>query len=661
MADLRLAEAKLAELSQKGESSLYPSKIKITVGMATCGRAAGAEDVMHALKESAAAAGLDLEIASVGCIGWCQQEPIVSIQYPNQVRYVYSKFTADLAREMIGIVKENGDLASGSLQKRLLGVNDDDYVISDDRTVRLGDAPADLPKLLELSYYKKQVKIVTRNSGYIDPLKIEEYVARGGYKAMVRAMGMTDEAIIQEVLDSGLKGRGGAGFPVGAKWQHTQHGPAGQKYTVCNADEGDPGAYMDRSVLECDPHSVLEGMAISGLAVGADTGIIYVRAEYPLAIRTLQVAIDQAMETGILGDNIFGSGFSFHIKIAKGAGAFVCGEVTALLNAVEGKRGDPRVRPPRLAKQGLWKKPTNINNVESFANIPPILARGGAWYASFGTEDTTGTKVFSLVGHVKNNGLIEVPMGITLREIIYELGDGLEKRRNFKAVQTGGPSGGCVPESKLDLAVDYKALKKAGTIMGSGGMVVMNDATCMVEMARYFMNFGCEESCGKCTPCREGTHQMMSVLKKITEGTANVKEVEELEDLARMVQKTSFCGLGQTISNPLLTTFMYFKEEIMEHVEKRFCRTGICTNLFELEVEYDQCTGCGLCNKVCPVDAIIGSEKKEKRKIDKDKCTKCRECLNVCPRTCIKPVPVRQEELAASGIELMDYNEDDLF
>jgi NADH:ubiquinone oxidoreductase subunit F (NADH-binding)/Pyruvate/2-oxoacid:ferredoxin oxidoreductase delta subunit len=478
--------------------------------------------------------------------------------------------------------------------------------------------------------FARQMRIVLRNCGLIDPASLEEYAARGGYRALLRALAeLQPEDVLREVTVSGLRGRGGAGFPTGLKWKVVRESPGEPKYVICNADEGDPGAYMDRGVLEGDPHSVLEGMAIGAYAMGASEGVIYVRAEYPLAVERLRTAIEQAEQAGLLGDGILGSRFSFRVRIVRGAGAFVCGEETALIASVEGRVGEPRTRPPFPAQKGLWGKPTCINNVETWANLPVIILRGGHWYAGIGTGTSKGTKVFSLVGSVRNTGLIEVPMGIRLREIVEEIGGGSLQGRSLKAVQTGGPSGGCIPADKFHLTVDYESLTQAGSIMGSGGMVVMDSRNCMVDVARYFMEFLEEESCGKCFPCRVGTQRLREILSRICEGKGTEEDLALLDDLCWVVKETSLCGLGQTAPNPVLTTLRYFRDEYLAHVRERRCPAKVCRELITYYIEPALCDGCHACVQVCAAEAILG-EKKAVHRIDNGKCIRCGACLEVC-------------------------------
>ncbi len=484
---------------------------------------------------------------------------------------------------------------------------------------------------VEIPFYKKQKRLLTENNFKIDPTKIEDYVALDGYQALSKVLfNMTSEEVIEDVLTSGLRGRGGAGFPVGKKWEICHRVKSQQKYIICNADEGDPGAYMDRSLLEGNPHSVIEGMTIGAYAIGASMGFIYVRMEYPLAVRHVTDAIKQAEEKGFLGKSIMGSEFQFDIHVIEGAGAFVSGEETSLMASIEGRRAFPRQRPPYPAQSGLWGKPTNINNVETWANIAHIIRKGGDWYAEIGTKGSKGTKIFSLVGKINNTGLVEVPMGITLKEIIYDIGGGIKDNKKFKAVQTGGPSGGCIPAEKLNLPIDYDTLAKAGSIMGSGGMIVMDENTCMVDIAKYFLTFTQEESCGKCVPCRIGTRQLQEILSRITEGRGEEGDIKKLKNLAKTINAGSLCALGQTAPNPILTTLKYFLEEYEIHIKEKSCPALVCKDLIIYYIEPRKCVGCLLCKKSCPVEAIAG-ERKQLHVIDQDLCIKCGACLDVCP------------------------------
>ena len=486
-------------------------------------------------------------------------------------------------------------------------------------------------RLDELTFYKKQERIALKNCGIIDPENIDEYIAFDGYKALEKVLfEMSQDDVINEITDSGLRGRGGAGFPTGKKWYFTKIAEGDQKYVVCNADEGDPGAFMDRSILEGDPHSVIEAMMIAGYAVGANKGYIYVRAEYPIAVHRFQTAINQAKEYGILGKNIFGTDFSFDLEIRLGAGAFVCGEETALLESIEGRSGRPRLKPPFPANCGLWQKPTLINNVETYANIAKIILNGAKWYSSIGTEKSKGTKVFALGGNVVNVGLVEVPMGTTLREIVFDIGGGIPGGHKFKAAQTGGPSGGCIPAEHLDTPIDYESLSQIGSMMGSGGLIVMDDTKCMVNLAKFYLGFTVDESCGKCTPCRIGTKRMLEILEKVTEGNGETEDLEKLERLAKTIQKASVCGLGQTAPNPVLSTMKYFRDEYITHIRDKKCPAKECKALRAIEIDPEKCRGCGICKKNCPVNAITG-EVKQPHKIDEDVCIKCGTCISKCP------------------------------
>jgi len=538
---------------------------------------------------------------------------------------------------MIGIIKPGRpQIIYGNVQPEVATQLIADYVANDDLRPDLalgyiGDGKIDgIPNLFDLPVLKPQVRLILRNCGLIDPENIDHYIANGGYSGLVKALSMSPEAIIEEIKKSGLRGRGGAGFPTGQKWEFCRRAPGTEKYIVCNADEGDPGAFMNRSLLEGDPHSVLEGMVIGAYAIGANHGYIYCRAEYPLALERLRLALKQMEEYGLIGDNILGSGFNFHIKIKEGAGAFVCGEETALLASIEGKRGMPRSRPPFPAISGLWGKPTNINNVETWANAALILQKGADWYAQYGAERSKGTKTFALVGKVERTGLIEVPLGITLRQIIYDIGGGILKGKKFKAVQTGGPSGGCLPASLLDSPVDYESLTAAGSIMGSGGMIVADEDTCMVDLTRYFLTFTQAESCGKCPPCRVGTRQMLDILTRIVQGEGKPGDIQQLERIAMTVKQGSLCGLGQTAPNPVLTTLRYFRDEYEAHINQKRCPALVCKDLIAFYILPDKCQGCMICMRSCPVDAI-GGGKRLVHVIDQSKCIKCGTCVDVCP------------------------------
>lgn len=549
----------------------------------------------------------NVRVIKTGCFGLCSKGPIVIIR-PEDV--FYSMVKPEDCEEII-----NTHIIEGKIVERLLCKDIDN---------------TEVKRLDELTFYKKQKRIALKNCGIINPENIDEYIAFDGYKALEKVLfEMTPEEVIKEVSDSGLRGRGGAGFPTGKKWEFTRIAEGDQKYVVCNADEGDPGAFMDRSILEGDPHSVIEAMMIAGYSIGADKGYIYVRAEYPIAVHRFQVAIDQAKEYGILGNNIWGTDFSFDLEIRLGAGAFVCGEETALLESIEGKTGRPRLKPPFPANCGLWGKPTLINNVETYANITKIILNGAKWYSSIGTETSKGTKVFALGGNVVNVGLVEVPMGTTLREIIFDIGGGIPGGLEFKAAQTGGPSGGCIPKEHLDTPIDYESLGEIGSMMGSGGLIVMDDSKCMVNLAKFYLGFTVDESCGKCTPCRIGTKRMLEILEKITEGKGEEEDLPKLEELAQTIKRTSVCGLGQTAPNPVLSTIHYFKDEYVEHIKNKNCPAGECKALSSFKINSEKCKKCGLCFKNCPVGAIEGS-REEGFKINPDKCIRCGLCKSNC-------------------------------
>ncbi len=555
----------------------------------------------------------NVRVIQTGCFGLCAKGPIVIIR-PEDV--FYAMVTPDDCEEIIEKHIQKGEIVERLLCKDI-----------DNKTVK---------KLDELNFYKKQKRIALKNCGVIDPENIDEYIAFDGYKALEKVLfSMTPDEVIDVVSKSGLRGRGGAGFPTGKKWSFTKMAKGDQKYVVCNADEGDPGAFMDRSVLEGDPHCVVEAMMIAGFAIGANKGYIYVRAEYPIAVKRFQIAIDQAREYGILGKNIWNSGFDFDLEVRLGAGAFVCGEETALLESIEGRRGQPRLKPPFPANEGLFGKPTLINNVETYANITKIILNGAEWYASIGTEKSKGTKVFALGGNVNNTGLVEVPMGVTLREIVFDIGGGIPNGRKFKAAQTGGPSGGCITAENLDTPIEYESLQAIGSMMGSGGLIVMDDSKCMVNLAKFYLGFTVDESCGKCTPCRIGTKRLLEMLTKITEGKGEEGDIEKLETLCKNIQKASVCGLGQTAPNPVLSTIKYFRDEYEEHIRDKKCRAGECKALMKLHIDPELCKGCGLCKRNCPVDAISG-EVKQTHVIDSEKCIKCGTCISKCPFHAIK-------------------------
>ncbi|KJR96660.1 MAG: NADH dehydrogenase [Peptococcaceae bacterium BRH_c4a] len=585
-------------------------KRQVLICAGTGCNSSGSGRLVKKLQEELAANGLadKIKIKITGCHGFCEQGPLMIIE---PLKTFYTRVDENDVAEIVA-----KDLIGGELVERLL--------YKDPNTVETAKTYETVP------FYARQKRLVLHNCGHINPEELSDYVASDGYFGLTRALfEKTPDQVVEEVKTSGLRGRGGAGFPTGMKWGFVKQAQGDKKYVVCNADEGDPGAFMDRSVLEGDPHAVLEGMAICGYAVGADEGYLYVRAEYPLAIQRLKIAIAQAEEYGVLGDNIMNSGFSFHLKIKAGAGAFVCGEETALLTSIEGNRGMPRVRPPFPANSGLWGKPTCLNNVETFANVPQILRNGGAWYASMGTEKSKGTKIFALTGKVNNTGLVEVAMGMTMRDIIFAIGGGIPGGKKFKAVQIGGPSGGCLPDELLDLSVDYDSLTSAGAMMGSGGLVVMDETTCMVDIARYFLTFTQSESCGKCTPCREGTTRMLEILTRICNGEGKMEDIDTLDRITRVVKNTALCGLGQTCPNPIISTLRYFKDEYIAHIQEKRCPAGACTALLTYTINAEKCKGCGKCLRSCPAEAITG-EKKQPHVIDAAKCIKCGSCITGC-------------------------------
>lgn len=570
----------------------------------------GSAEIIKALEDEVKKNGLENEVGVVrtGCFGLCALGPIM-IVYPEATFYSMVR-----VEDIPEIVSEH--LLKGRPVTRLLY----DETVTDNGVKSLGDT----------DFYKKQHRVALRNCGVINPENIEEYIGTDGYAALGKVLTeMTPDDVIQTLLDSGLRGRGGGGFPTGLKWKLAKGNDADQKYVCCNADEGDPGAFMDRSVLEGDPHAVLEAMAIAGYAIGASQGYIYVRAEYPIAVQRLEIAISQAREYGLLGKNIFDSGFDFDIDLRLGAGAFVCGEETALMTSIEGNRGEPRPRPPFPAQKGLFGKPTILNNVETYANIPQIILKGADWFASMGTEKSKGTKVFALGGKINNTGLVEIPMGTTLREVVEEIGGGIPNGKKFKAAQTGGPSGGCIPAEHFDIEIDYDNLISIGSMMGSGGLIVMDEDDCMVDIAKFFLEFTVEESCGKCTPCRIGTKRMLEILDKITKGQATMEDLDKLEDLCYYIKENSLCGLGQTAPNPVLSTLKFFRDEYEAHIVEKKCPAGVCKALLSYSIDPEKCRGCTLCSRVCPNNAIIGTVK-EPHVIDTTKCVKCGACMEKC-------------------------------
>ena len=585
----------------------------VLVGTATCGRAAGALDVVDAFNKELTRQGLEVPVIQVGCMGLCHADPLVVISKAGSLRVVYAHVTSEVVPRLVA-----------------------GYVAGDDPCLELalgtlegGDGEA--AYIPELPRFEHELRLILRRCGFIDPENINHYIANGGYSSLEKALKMPPEKIIGELKKSGLRGRGGAGFPTHLKWELCRKAGSTPKYVICNADEGDPGAFMDRVILESDPHQVIEGMIIAGYVIGAEQGYIYVRAEYPLAIERVQIALKQTEELGLLGNNILGSDFSFHIEIAAGAGAFVSGEATALVAAMEGRRSEPRPRPPRLSEAGLWNKPTLLNNVKTFAYVPLIIERGAGWFASIGTEGSKGTAVFTLAGKMANTGLAEVPMGTTLRELIYDIGGGIAKDTQFKAVQIGGPSGGCLPDTLLDIPIDYDSLREAGSMMGSGGMIVMDDNNCMVDAARFFLDFSTKESCGKCTMCRLGTLQMLHILEDITAGRSKIGDIDLLLALAEDVKTGSLCGLGRTAPNPVLTTLRYFRDEYEAHILEKRCPARVCPELTVYYILPEKCDrACEHCVLTCPTEAVKGG-KGEVKVIDQEKCSKCGTCLEVCP------------------------------
>ena len=588
--------------------NIYRSHVLICggTGCTSSGSVVLQEEFENRLKEN----GLENEVKLVqtGCFGLCALGPIVVV-YPEGA--FYSRVEKDDVKE---IVEEH--LLKGRIVKRLLYSE----TVQEDN----------IKSLNETQFYAKQMRVALRNCGVINPDNIEEYIALDGYQALGKVLTeMTQEEVIQIIKDSGLRGRGGGGFPTGMKWQFTHDAAGDQKYVACNADEGDPGAFMDRSILEGDPHALIEAMAIAAYAVGADQGYVYIRAEYPIAVDRLRTAIKQAKEYGLLGNDIFGTGFNFDLDIKLGAGAFVCGEETALLTSIEGKRGEPRPRPPFPAVKGLWGKPTLLNNVETYANIPQIILKGVDWFTSMGTEKSKGTKVFALGGKINNTGLVEVPMGTTLREIVEEIGGGIPNGKKFKAAQTGGPSGGCIPAELIDTPIDYDSLMAIGSMMGSGGLIVMDEDNCMVDIAKFFLEFTVDESCGKCTPCRIGTRRLLEILEKITDGKGTMEDIDKMEELCYAIKASSLCGLGQTAPNPVLSTLKYFRHEYEAHVKDKTCPAGVCKSLLQYTIDPEKCKGCSLCARKCPVNAISG-EVKSPFVIDQTKCIKCGACESSC-------------------------------
>ena len=603
-----LEKAAMCESGKDADGNTYRTHVLVCGG--TGCTSSGSARIRERLEKEIEANGLSDEVCVVktGCFGLCALGPIM-IVYPEGTFYSMVQ-----EEDIPEIVTEH--LLKGNVVKHLLY----EETVKADKIIPLN----------ETNFYKKQHRVALRNCGVINPEKIDEYIGTGGYEALgIVLTEKKPEDVIQILLDSGLRGRGGAGFPTGLKWKFAAGNDADQKYVCCNADEGDPGAFMDRSILEGDPHAVLEAMAIAGYAIGASQGYIYVRAEYPIAVQRLEIAIEQAREYGLLGKNIFDSGFDFDIELRLGAGAFVCGEETALMTSIEGNRGEPRPRPPFPALKGLFQKPTILNNVETYANIPQIIVNGPEWFASMGTEKSKGTKVFALGGKIHNTGLVEIPMGTTLREIVEEIGGGVPNGKKFKAAQTGGPSGGCIPAEHLDIPIDYDNLLSIGSMMGSGGLIVMDEDTCMVDIAKFFLEFTVDESCGKCTPCRIGTRRMLEILEKITKGQATMEDLDKLEKLCYHLQSNSLCALGQTAPNPVLSTLRYFRDEYIAHIVDKKCPAGVCKDLLQYKIDPDKCKGCTLCARTCPADAIIGKVK-EVHMINPEKCLKCGACMEKC-------------------------------
>ncbi len=592
------------------------SKTCITICAGTGCQAHGSLDIVNALSEKIKERGLEdkVFIKSTGCHGFCERGPLMVIK-PKGIFYEHVK--VDMLDTIIEETIINNKIIEDFLYRD--PVNKERIALEE-----------------EIPFYKKQHRILMKNNGLINPEDINDYIALDGYRGFIKAITqMSPEKVIEEIKLSGLRGRGGGGFPTGVKWESSKIVESEKKYIICNADEGDPGAYMDRSLLEGNPHLIIEGMLIGAFAVGADEGYVYVRHEYPLAVRNLENAIKQAEELGLLGENILGTGFNFKLHISRGGGAFVCGESSALIASIEGKVGEPRAKHIHMSEKGLWGKPTVLNNVETWGNVPFIINNGADWYSKIGTENSKGTKIFSLVGKVNNTGLVEVPMGITLREIIFDIGGGILNNRKFKAVQTGGPSGGCIPESLLDIPVDFDELVKVGSMMGSGGMIVMDERTCMVDVAKYFLNFLKEESCGKCTTCREGIKRMYEILDKITSGKGTEDDLTLLEEIAEVTKEGSLCGLGKTAPNPVLSTLKYFKDEYLMHINEKKCPAGVCKNLTTFTIDQNKCVGCGACKRNCPVEAISG-EKKKPHEINPDKCIKCGICYDSCKFDAVK-------------------------
>ncbi len=610
---------------------------RIVVHMGTCGIAAGARDVAEAFSAEIAAAGVaGLAISSSGCAGPCSWEPMATVALSGRPPVLYRDLTREKVKQIVAQHVAGGKAVS-------------EYAVGTGPPGKAGPAPADgeIPLLSDVPFFAKQKAVVLKNRGAVDPERIEESLARGAYEALEKVLsGMTPEDVIDAIVRSGLRGRGGAGFPTGLKWRACRAEPGEVKYVIGNCDEGDPGAFMDRSIVESDPHAVIEGMAIAAHAVGASRAYLYIRTEYPLAIRHMRTAVSQARGSGVLGSSVLGSGIAFDLEIREGSGAFVCGEETSLIHSIEGASPEPRQRPPFPAQSGLWGRPTIINNVETLATVPAIVLRGADWFSGIGTPKSPGTKIFSLVGAIRNTGLIEVPMGITLREIVEGIGGGIARGRKFKAVQTGGPSGGCIPAEMIDLTVDYEGLSAAGSMMGSGGMIVMDEDACMVDVAKFFVQFTNDESCGKCTTCREGSGALYEVLTRITEGRGQEGDIAFLEELGAAIKDASMCGLGTTLPNPVISTLRYFRGEYEAHIREKRCPALVCRSLIRYRILPEKCNGCGLCRKNCSLSAISGEQKKV-HVIDQAACTKCGACFEVCPPKVAAIVKVTGREAAA--------------
>ncbi|MBI4688172.1 MAG: SLBB domain-containing protein [Nitrospirae bacterium] len=619
----------LKRLREKLSLEMFqPDKMRVRACCGTACTATGAHKVISAMEEDAGKRGLELEIVKTGCQGMCQNGPVMKVEPAN---IFYQKVKPAQASPLIGYTFLGGT----PLRQALFREN----IVSEP-----------VPEMVDLPFYKKQLRIALRNNDKIDPKNILHYIAVGGYKALEKALSsMTPDEVLSEVDKANLRGRGGAGFPAGKKWKHTKSDKNPIKFVIANGDEGDPGAFMDRSIMEGDPHSLFEGMLLCAYAIGARYGLVYVRHEYPLAVKNLKHAIKQAEEIGLLGKNILGTDFSFHLDVREGAGAFVCGESTALVASIEGERGFPRPRPPRLSETGggAWGYPSNLNNIETYACVAPIIEKGADWFKSIGTENSPGTKVFALTGKVKNTGLVEVPMGTTLREIIFDIGGGIIGDKKFKAVQTGGPSGGCIPAEHLDLPVDFDSLAKVGSMMGSGGMVVVDEDTCMVDLAKYFLSFTQSESCGKCTPCRVGTYQMLQILEKITSGKGEHGDIEQLEEMGRRIREGSLCGLGQSAPNPVLSGIKYFRKEFEEHIYDKYCRAKVCSGLGVFRIEHSECFLCGLCKEACAFDAVKVT--RDSFSIDQDYCTKCKACYTACPIGAVKVEKQQKKWIGVRG------------